>query len=245
MTSSIKLSVSGVTKRYDGKTVIEDVSFELRDGEIISIVGESGVGKTTLFNVAAGLTAPDEGSITLNGCDITGVAGHVGYMSQKDLLLPYKTVMDNVTLPLVISGERKRSARERAAKMFKKFGLSGYENAYPKSLSGGMRQRAALLRTFFLSRDITLLDEPFSALDAITKTEMRSWYVDMAEEFGLSTLLITHDIDEAINLSDRVIILKGSPGRIYFDMEIRGKYTEFALSNDFLRYKRDIIEALN
>jgi ABC-type nitrate/sulfonate/bicarbonate transport system ATPase subunit len=247
MTSSVKLRVCGVTKRYGANTVIEDVSLELRDGETVAIIGASGVGKTTLFNVVAGLIAPDAGTVYINDRDITGVAGQVGYMLQKDLLLPYKSVVDNVALPLIIAGEKKGDARKKAAAMFDKFGLKGYEKTYPDGLSGGMRQRAALLRTFFISRDVTLLDEPFSALDALTKTAVQRWYVDMVKELGLSTLLITHDIDEAVSLSDRVMILKGAPGRLVAEIDIvsRDGTPDFMLSGVFLDYKREIMNILS
>ena len=141
------------------------------------ILGVSGVGKTTLFNVIAGLIKPDSGKVFLDGRDITNTTGNTSYMLQKDLLLPYKTIIDNVSLPLVIRGEKKSKAREYASKYFEEFGLKGTENKYPHQLSGGMRQRAALLRTYLFSDQVALLDEPFSALDSITKTSMHQWFL--------------------------------------------------------------------
>ncbi|MCL2044704.1 MAG: ATP-binding cassette domain-containing protein, partial [Treponema sp.] len=140
-------SCEHITKTYESEPVVEDISLELPQGGFISLVGASGVGKTTLFNVLAGLDPPDAGKVWLDGGDITGISGRVGYMPQKDLLLEHRTVLDNVILPLLIRGEKKNNAREHAAAFFSRFGLSGYEKKYPWQLSGGMRQRAALLRT--------------------------------------------------------------------------------------------------
>ena len=138
-----KLDVKDVTVTYDGNPVIEDISVNLIEGEIVSILGTSGVGKTTLFNVIAGLITPDKGTVNLDDEDITGKSGKISYMLQKDLLLPFKTIIDNVSLPLILKGEKRKNAREKANKYFKQFGLEGMENRYPKELSGGMRQRAA------------------------------------------------------------------------------------------------------
>ena len=190
-----KLKVLGVSKSFDGESVIRDIHIELREGELVSLLGISGGGKTTLFNVIAGLSLPDQGQVLLNGRDITGQPGNVSYMLQKDLLLPYRTIVDNVALPLRIKGAGKKEAREKASAYFGQFGLEGTEMKYPGQLSGGMRQRAALLRTYLFSADVALLDEPFSALDMLTKGAVHSWYLDVMERIRLSTLFITHDID--------------------------------------------------
>lgn len=190
--------------------MLKDVSFFLKKGEFVSIVGKSGSGKSTLFNIIAGLEAPDQGHVSLKGIKITQKVGKVSYMLQKDLLFPYYTVLDNVSLPLVISGEKKETAREKASSFFKEFGLEGTQALYPAQLSGGMKQRAALLRTFLSSKEVMLLDEPFSALDMITKNQMHQWYLETMEKHHLSTLLITHDIEEAILLSDRILILENA-----------------------------------
>lgn len=203
-----------ITKNYDNAPVIENISLELPRNGFISLLGPSGVGKTTLFNVLAGVDKPDVGNVFLNGEDITGVCGRIGYMLQKDLLLEYRTVIDNVALPLLVRGEKKYSAREKAAQLFPMFGLAGYEKKYPSQLSGGMRQRAALLRTCMTHNQVILLDEPFSALDAITRRTMQSWYRDIAAKLQVSTLFITHDVEEALILSDTVYIMTGKPGRI-------------------------------
>lgn len=241
------LTVTDVTLSYEQQNVIEDISIELHDSELVCLLGASGGGKTTLFNVISGLYTPDKGKITLNGKDITGQPGHISYMLQKDLLLPYRTIEDNVALPLYIKGDKKKVAREKVSQYFEEFGLEGTQKKYPHQLSGGMRQRAALLRTYMFSRDIALLDEPFSALDTLTKSDMHSWYLDVMDKIHLSTLFITHDIDEAILLSDRIYILTGVPGRIKDEIIIREKKPrrkDFNLTEEFLSYKRQIIEIL-
>lgn len=241
------LIVTDVTLSYEQQNVIEDISIELHDNELVCLLGASGGGKTTLFNVISGLYTPDKGKITLNGKDITGQPGHISYMLQKDLLLPYRTIEDNVALPLYIKGDKKKVAREKVSQYFEEFGLEGTQKKYPHQLSGGMRQRAALLRTYMFSRDIALLDEPFSALDTLTKSDMHSWYLDVMDKIHLSTLFITHDIDEAILLSDRIYILTGVPGRIRDEIIIREKKPrrkDFNLTEEFLSYKRQIIEIL-
>ena len=234
--------------KFRDKKIIEDISVRLYENELVCILGLSGVGKTTLFNVIAGLISPSEGTVEMNGSDITGKSGNISYMLQKDLLLPFKTVIDNVSLPLVIKGEKKKFAREKAEKYFMQFGLEGTEKKYPNQLSGGMRQRAALLRTYLFSNETALLDEPFSALDAITKHRMHLWYLDIMKQIKMSTLFITHDIDEAIILSDRIYILSGSPGKITAEIEVDidrgGDNEELQLSEKFLKYKREILEYL-
>ncbi|NLJ58371.1 MAG: ABC transporter ATP-binding protein [Tissierellia bacterium] len=242
-----KLVANNITVSYGGANIIEDVSIELNKGEIVCLLGVSGVGKTTLFNVISGLLQPDEGRVELDGKDITGKAGIVSYMLQKDLLLPYKTIIDNVSLPLVIRGEKKPKAREITSKYFKEFGLEGTEKKYPYQLSGGMRQRAALLRTYLFSDKVALLDEPFSALDSITKSLMHEWYLQVMKQIKLSTLLITHDIDEAILLSDRIYIMAGKPGKIKEEIIIdlpKPKNKDFKVSESFMEYKKYILSIL-
>ena len=229
------------------ENIIEDISIELHDNEIVCLLGTSGGGKTTLFNVIAGLLVPDQGSVFLDGEDISGKPGHISYMLQKDLLLPYKTIEDNVALPLFIKGERKKEARIKVGAFFEQFGLEGTQKKYPHQLSGGMRQRAALLRTYMFSKDVALLDEPFSALDTLTKSEMHKWYLDVMDEIQLSTLFITHDIDEAILLSDRIYLLAGNPGRITEEIRIdepKPRRKDFNLTEGFLEYKKRILEKL-
>ncbi len=203
-----KLEVQGISKSFDGKLILQNVSLTLRHGELVSLLGVSGGGKSTLFNIISGLILPDEGRVFLNGEDVTGTSGNISYMLQKDLMLPYRTIQDNVALPLLLRGMKKRAARAKACELFEQFGLEGTQNKYPAQLSGGMRQRAALLRTYLFSQDVALLDEPFSALDTLTKREMHRWYQSVMERIQISTLFITHDIDEAILLSDRIVFMK-------------------------------------
>lgn len=242
-----ELVTKNITKQFDGQTVIKDISICLHNNEIVSLLGVSGAGKTTLFNIISGLLAPEQGQIILNGEDITGKAGKISYMMQKDLLLPYRTIEDNVSLPLIVKGEKKKKALEMVRPYFKEFGLEGMEKKYPSQLSGGMRQRAALLRTYMFSNEIALLDEPFSALDTITKSSIHQWYLAVMEEIKLSTIFITHDIDEAILLSDRIYLLTGKPGRITEEIVIqepKPRRKDFNLTKEFLSYKKMIIEKL-
>lgn len=239
------LEVRDVSFAYNESAVIlKDVSVTLREGEIVCLLGVSGGGKTTLFNIIAGLVRPDKGSVLLRGEDITGQSGKVSYMLQKDMLLPYRTVEDNVALPLIIKGTKKKEARRIVGGYFRQFGIDGRQKKYPAELSGGMRQRAALLRTYLFSADVALLDEPFSALDAITKADMHRWYLDVMENIRFSTIFITHDIDEAIMLSDRIYLLGGRPGEIKDEIVIsepKPRRADFNLTDDFLVYKRRII----
>ena len=241
------LTVTGVTFAYENTNIIEDINIELHDKELVCLLGASGGGKTTLFNVISGLKKPDQGKVMLDGRDITGQPGNISYMLQKDLLLPYRTIEDNVALPLLIKGENKKAARQKAGELFQEFGLEGTQKKYPKQLSGGMRQRAALLRTYMFSKNVALLDEPFSALDTLTKSDMHRWYLDVMDKIHLSTLFITHDIDEAILLSDRIYLLTGRPGRITEEILIREpkpRRKDFNLTEEFLEYKKDILKKL-
>ena len=241
------LEVRNVSKTFDEEEIIKGISMYLEQGEIVSLLGASGGGKTTLFNIIAGLSNPDEGSVWLEEEEITGKPGNISYMLQKDLLLPYRTILDNVALPLLVRGMKKKEAREKAAAYFDQFGLAGTEKKYPAQLSGGMKQRAALLRTYLFSGEVALLDEPFSALDMLTKQSIHEWYLGVMEKIQLSTLFITHDIDEAILLSDRIYLLTGKPGEITKEIVIaeqKPRSKDFSLSEEFLQYKREILAHL-
>jgi len=242
-----KLEVKNICKSFDGKPVLQNISLELSQGELVCLLGISGGGKTTLFNIISGLLSPDQGSIFLDGKDITNKPGQISYMLQKDLLLPYRTIEDNIALPLLLKGIKKKEARLQASAMFAQFGLEGTQKKYPAQLSGGMRQRAALLRTYMFSQNVALLDEPFSALDTLTKSAIHKWYLAMMEKIQLSTLFITHDIDEAILLSDRIYLLSGSPGEIVEEIiikEPKPRREDFNLTPEFLAYKRQILSLL-
>ncbi len=242
-----KLEVKNVSHAFADAPdikIIKNINLYVDDGEIVSIIGPSGSGKSTIFNILAGLLKASTGEVILDGKDISGESGHISYMLQKDLLLPFKTVIDNVSLPMIIKGVKKEEARKKALAYFDEFGLSGTEYKYPKMLSGGMKQRAALLRTYLFEKDLALLDEPFSALDAITKEQIHKWYLDIIEKLGLSTLFITHDIEEAIMLSDRIYILKGRPATLSESIKIDLKRPRDILSADVNELKRKIKDML-
>lgn len=242
-----KLEVKNISKSFGNNPVLKNISIELNKGELVCLLGVSGGGKTTLFNIISGLLNPDSGQVLLDGDDITNQPGNISYMLQKDLLLPYKTVEDNAALPLLLKGMNKKQARLQVSPLFSQFGLEGTQKKYPSQLSGGMRQRAALLRTYMFSKDVALLDEPFSALDTITKSSMHKWYLDVMEKIQLSTLFITHDIDEAILISDRIYLLSGAPGKITGEIiikEPKPRRENFNLTAEFLEYKRQILSLL-
>ncbi len=239
-----KLIAKDITVEFDGERIIENVSLSLNEGEIISLLGVSGSGKTTLFNALSGLHTPSGGQVILDGEDITGRPGKISYMLQKDLLLKHRTVIDNAALPLIIKGMKRQKALKEAEKHFSAFGLEGTEKKYPHELSGGMRQRCALLRTYLTGAEVALLDEPFSALDTLTKASVHKWYLDIMQKINLSTVFVTHDIDEAILLSDRIYILSGKPGRITQEIIIDLPRPRSNVSDGFIEYKRQIISAL-
>ena len=234
------LSIKNLSFNYPNNYILKDINIYVDKGEIVSILGGSGVGKTTLFNVIAGINNLQTGEITIQGDK--NFKGKVSYMLQKDLLLEHKTVIQNIILPLLIKKVGKKEAEEEAIKNLKLFNLYEYKDKYPSELSGGMRQRVALLRTYMFKEELFLLDEPFSALDAITKISLHSWYLEISKKLELTTLLITHDIDEAIELSDRIYIIKNKPGEIVSEIKI-------VLDNENkeenkLKYKKEILSIL-
>lgn len=241
------LTVQNICKSYGNKQVLSGANFTMEKGELICILGLSGCGKTTLFNVIAGLEQPDSGKVILENEEITGKTGRISYMLQKDLLFPYYTILDNVILPLVIRGKKKPEARKIAAPLFADFGIEGCQNMYPSELSGGMKQRAALLRTYLFSSSVMLLDEPFSALDMITKQQIHKWYLQMIQKLNLSTVFITHDIDEAILLSNRILIIGGSPASIQSEIKVTAPHprtADFAFTREFQQIKKQICTEL-
>ena len=250
----------------NGQVVAQDISIELQPGTITCLVGRSGCGKTTLLHALAGLLQPQEGRVLLHGSDVTGHPGHIGYMLQKDLLISSKRIIDNVALPLELKGVLRSEARARAQEMLERGGLERVAQSWPHELSGGMRQRVAFLRTALIGSDIMLLDEPFSALDALTRREMRAWLMSSVKEFGLSVLVITHDVDEAVAMASRIYVMAGSPAqgvvtKIVGVVEPQG-YTDaveadsgkgagqgadlasFDLSEEFLAAKREVLSLL-
>jgi ABC-type nitrate/sulfonate/bicarbonate transport system ATPase subunit len=218
MSVPLKLGLQNISMVFDvpGKsfTALEPLNLNVQTGRFVSLIGPSGCGKSTLFNIIAGLQEPTTGCVLIDGYDATGLIGQVGYMLQKDLLLPWRTVVDNVVLGLEISGMRMAEARNRALPLLRRYGLGGFEHQHPRSLSGGMRQRTALLRTLLLDKDIILLDEPFGALDALTRSQMQDWLLQLFTDFGRTVVFITHDVREAVYLSDEIYVMTSRPGRI-------------------------------
>jgi len=225
--ATARLQTEGLTKTFparagadDRVSALEGVEMTIDPGEFVSIVGPSGCGKSTLFNLLAGLDRPSGGRILLDGRPADSLLGDIGYMPQADLLMPWRTVLDNTALGLQLNGVGRREARERAREEFDRFGLAGFEGVWPSQISGGMRQRAALLRTFLAGREVMLLDEPFGALDALTRQEMQQWLLKIWQEDRKTILFVTHDVEEALFLSDRVYVMSGRPGRIELCVEV-------------------------
>ena len=212
------LAVTGVSKRFgEGAAAVaalDSVSFTLEKGRFLSILGPSGCGKTTLFNIIAGLTEPDTGSVTLNGQNLLMNPGLTGYMLQRDLLLPWRTIADNIVLPRTLHGVSRRKALKEADADIRACGLTGMLHRRPDELSGGQRQRAALVRTFQTGKELLLMDEPFGALDPITRLHLQELLMRLCMEKGLTVLFVTHDVDEALLLSDEILVMGSSPGRI-------------------------------
>ena len=236
------LEVKNLSYSFGNNPILKDINIHVNENEMVAIVGSSGVGKSTLFNLIAGVLKKQTGEITINSSD--DYIGKVAYMLQKDLLFEHKTIIDNVILPLIIAKVDKKEALEEGNKILKQFNLDKYANKYPQQLSGGMRQRVALIRTYMFKKNIFLLDEAFSALDAITKKELHRWYLNLKKEFNLTTLLITHDIEEALFLSDRIYILGNKPGEIIGEIKIEINPNE-DIDVQRLFYKKEILNIMN
>ncbi len=255
MNATARLSTEGLTKAFPAKAgdgdrvlALEGVEMQIGAGEFVSIVGPSGCGKSTLFNLLAGLDRPSKGRILLDGRPADQLLGEIGYMPQADLLMPWRTVLDNAALGLQLNGLGRREARRRALTEFDRFGLAGFEGVWPAQISGGMRQRAALLRTFLAGREVMLLDEPFGALDALTRQEMQQWLLEIWQADRKTILFVTHDVEEALFLSDRVYVMSGRPGRIELCLDVdlaRPRDLEQTLLDPgFLEMKRHLLEPL-
>ena len=241
------VQVGGLVKAFDARAVLDGVSFTVEEGEFVAVIGPSGCGKSTIFNMLAGLETPDSGSILVGG-DTPTARSHCAYMPQKDLLFPWRTVLDNTTLGLEVQGVPKKHARAQARKLFATFGLTGFEEARPFQLSGGMRQRAAMLRTVVQGRDVLLLDEPFGALDALTRTEMQTWLQQVWQDYRWLVLMITHDVREAIFLADRVIVLSARPARVRRELVVnlpRPRTLSTMTAPEFVAIERELIAILH
>lgn len=227
--------------------VLENISLRVGMGEFVSVLGPSGSGKSTLLKIAAGLLKPDRGRVIVDTIDVTGTPRLVGYMPQQDFLFPWKTLKQNAALPALASGKNKTEAYKRVAELLPVFGLSGFADYYPHQLSGGMRQRGALLRTMLIESEIMLLDEPFAALDALTRESLQDWLLRIWGRFKRSVLFVTHSIDEAIYLSDRIYVITERPGRIAIEQKIdldRPRSRVLVTTPDFACYKQVLIDAL-
>jgi len=244
------LCLRAVHKSFGPVAALGPVDLAIRPGEFVALVGPSGCGKSTLFNILAGLLPAGSGSeVLLHGepCGARDLLGRVAFMPQRDLLLPWRTVIDNAILAIEIEGTKRREARSRAAALLPEFGLAGFGGHYPQALSGGMRQRVALMRTFLFERDLMLLDEPFGALDALTRAMMQRWLLDVWQRRRRTVLFITHDVDESIFLADRVVVMSARPGRIVLETEIelsRPRAPDIITEPGFVALKRRVLDAI-
>lgn len=228
--------------------VLDDTSAYVRSGEFVTILGPSGCGKSTLFNIIAGLLKPTAGDVHIGAECVTGRTGTVSYMMQRDLLLPWRTVLDNAILGLETTGVSRREARGRAKELLCRFGLGQFIDARPNQLSGGMRQRAAFIRTMLFPRDVLLLDEPLGALDAQTRLLMQEWLLDIWEQERKTVLFITHDVDEAVFLSDRVYVMSARPGRIIDEVPVglpRPRLSDVRTSESFLQIRNHLLTEIH
>lgn len=244
------LEMRGLSKRFGAVTAVESFDATIAPGEFVTVVGPSGCGKSTLFNIVAGLEEPDAGSILrFEGRSVHAheLLGKVSFMPQRDLLLPWRTVVDNAIIAMEIEGTLRKVARAQARAMLPEFGLAGFGDQYPHQLSGGMRQRVALMRTFLFKRELMLLDEPFGALDALTRSMMQRWLLEVWRKHKRTILFITHDVDEALFLGDRVIVMSARPGRVKLELKVdlpRPRAAELVTSPEFIRLKRIVLEAI-
>jgi ABC-type nitrate/sulfonate/bicarbonate transport system ATPase subunit len=244
------LSIDALAHTYRGGTTVEAIArldLKIAAGEFVAIVGPSGCGKSTLLRILAGLVIPTQGSATIGGRRANGTTGLVAYQPQHDLLMPWRRVLANATLGAEVAGVDREQARADAAQRFERFGLSGFERAWPATLSGGMRQRVALLRTFLVPRPVLLLDEPLGALDAITRRLMHAWLQEVWTDDGRTVLLVTHDVEEALVLADRVIVMSPRPGRIVVDDVVafpRTRETRLITDPAFVAAKAKLLDAL-
>ena len=248
VTSPALLEISGVATSFADTVVLAPTDLRIDEGSFVSIVGPSGCGKSTLFNIIAGLLAPDAGAVTLEGRDIVGATGHVGYMLQKDLLVPWRSVEDNITMAARLTRRVTEADRSEARQIARRYGLGEFLDHYPKALSGGMRQRVAFMRTLVTHQKLLLLDEPLGALDAQTRLDMQRWLLDVWRESGRTVLFITHDVDESIFLSDRILVMSPRPGRVVADLAntlARPRDLDVLTDPQFVALKSEIMHLLH
>jgi putative hydroxymethylpyrimidine transport system ATP-binding protein len=247
LSSSPILSIKELSFTFPGdagvKSIFQDISMDVLPGEFVSVIGASGSGKSTLFKLITGLMEPDQGQIWINGQQSGNRLGKVGYMPQKDLLLPWRTVLDNVLLPLELTKEKKHGKLTEIREWLSRFGLAEYEEAYPNELSGGMKQRVAFLRTIMIGKDLLLLDEPFGALDSLTKHNMHSWLLELWGDLQKTVLFITHDLEEAILLSDRIYLLPGEGKGEVKELKVellRPRRSELIYQSEFIAMRKEL-----
>lgn len=247
--SKLSLQFENVSFAYEPRQamLLEKLNFHVNEGEFVSIIGPSGSGKSTIFKLITGLENTNEGKIHINGQTYASRLGRVGYMPQQDLLMPWRTVLENAALPLEIQGMKKQVAYEKVLTLLDQFGLKGVENAYPSELSGGMKQRISFLRTVLSGSNVLLLDEPFSSLDAITRLSMQEWLLAQWQKWNLSILFITHDVDESLFLSDRIFIFTEQPVKQFVEVKVplsRPRAIRDIHSPAVLEVKEQLIEQL-
>lgn len=241
------LTVTGVNLSFGSLQVLRSIDISVNPGEFVALVGPSGCGKSSLLNIIAGLEQPDSGTIQLDGAPVTKRLGLFAYMPQHDALLPWRSVLDNAILAAEVAGVDRNNARRRARELLPAFGLEGFADAYPDTLSGGMRQRAAFLRTILSDRPILLLDEPFGALDALTRRLMQEWLLGLTASLGRSVLMVTHDLEEALMIADRVALMTARPGRIKWVEDVtlpRPRHPEMAFDPAFVEQKARLLDEL-
>ncbi len=244
------LEMQSIGKRFGAVQALDGFAMDVEPGEFVTVVGPSGCGKSTLFNIVAGLEEPDDGGVLRfkgRGCHAKELLGRVSFMPQRDLLLPWRSVVDNAILAREIEGASRAAMRAEARAMLPEFGLAGFGDQYPHQLSGGMRQRVALMRTFLFERELMLLDEPFGALDALTRSMMQRWLLDIWQRHRRTILFITHDVDEAIFLGDRVLVMTARPGSVKLVRKVdlpRPRAAELVTSPEFTAIKREVLDAI-
>lgn len=234
-----KIVLKNVSKSFDEMEILRDINIEVKEGELVSILGPSGSGKSTIFNILTSLISSDNGEVE--------VSGDLSYMYQKDMMVPWKKVIDNIGIPLIFKGDSKKNSREKVKKHIDEFGLSGFEYKYPWQLSGGMKQRANFLKTYLTSNDIMLLDEPFGALDSMTRRKMQKWLLDLTKKMNSTILFITHDIEEAILLSNRIYVISEKPAIIKGEIEVnlpKERNEDIVTSDKFVAIKKEILKLM-
>ncbi len=245
------LELTGVTKSYRrGKSrvpVLNEITLHVREGEFVSLIGPSGSGKSTLFRLIGGVERPDSGHIAIDGKVVTGQRGHISYMPQQAALFPWLSVTDNISSALMTAGMAKKEAKEQALEWLHRIHLGGVAKDYPHVLSGGMQQRVSFMRALLMRRDVMCLDEPFAALDALTRAEMQRWLLELWESDRRSVLFVTHSIEEAIMLSDRIYVLSPAPATILREITVpfeRPRRADVWTEPAFVELKREVLNLL-